>query len=221
MIVQYVGRCKYIPTLCTNKRCVKLTQIEKAIEIIQSKPIIRASDLVKENIRRDCLIVLCKRGLIERTARGIYTNTNWQFTENYSLAEVSKRIPKGNICLLSALRFHGLTTQNPSQVWMAIHYKARKPEVDIPYVKIVRFSGTALEYGLEKHEIEGVEVRIYSPAKTVADCFKYRNKIGFDVALEALRDCWHQKKATMDDFYYAAKACGMVEVMRPYLEGLI
>ena len=122
--------------------------------------------------------------------------------------------------LLSALRFHGLTTQNPFEVWMAVGIKARRPELDWPPVRIVRFSGPALEYGVEEHDIEGITVRVYNAAKTVADCFKYRNKIGLDVAIEALRDCWRKQKATADELWAAAKVCRVTNVMRPYLESL-
>jgi hypothetical protein len=110
--------------------------------------------------------------------------------------------------------------ESPFEVWMAIDRKAWLPRVDYPPLRIVRFSGKALEYGVEEHRIEKVPCRIYSPAKSVADCFKYRNKIGREVALEALRDCWNQRKATMDELWEAAKVCRMSNVMRPYLEAV-
>ena len=141
-------------------------------------------------------------------------------TEHHSLAEAAKRVPSGIICLLSALRYHQLTTQAPHEVWMAISRKARRPQVDHPPLRIVRFSGAALEYGVQKKKVEGVPLRVYSPAKTVADCFKYRNKIGLEVALEALRDCYRQRKATMDDLWEAAKVCRVARVMQPYLESI-
>jgi predicted transcriptional regulator of viral defense system len=121
---------------------------------------------------------------------------------------------------LSALRFHELTTQAPFEVWLAIDEKARLPKVDYPPIRIVRFSGKSLEFGIQEHRIEGVAVRVYSPAKTIADCFKYRNKIGLDVALEALRDCWQERRATTDELWAAAKVCRVANVMRPYMESL-
>ena len=124
------------------------------------------------------------------------------------------------VCLLSALQFHELTTQAPFEVWLAIGEKARLPKVDYPPLRVVRFSGAALEDGIEEDRIEGVMVKVYAPAKTVADCFKYRNKIGLDVALEALRDCWAKRRATMDELWQAAKTCRVANVMRPYLESI-
>jgi predicted transcriptional regulator of viral defense system len=129
-------------------------------------------------------------------------------------------VPRGIICLLSALRFHGLTTQAPFEVWIAIDVKAWHPKVDNLPLRVVRFSGEALAAGIEEHVIEQVHVRIYGAAKTVADCFKYRNKIGLDVALEALRDCWRLRRATMDELWTYAKVCRVANVMRPYLEAI-
>jgi predicted transcriptional regulator of viral defense system len=125
------------------------------------------------------------------------------------------------ICLVSALRFHGLTTQSSPVVWIAIPNKAWAPKIATPRLRLVRYSNAALKEMVEEHMIEKVVVKVYSPAKTVADCFKFRNKVGVDVALEALRDCWKQRKATMDELWAAAKVCRMVNVMRPYLESLV
>ena len=124
------------------------------------------------------------------------------------------------ICLLSALRFHGLTTQSPFEVWLAIDIKARKPRVESPPLRIVRFSRESLVYGVERHLVEGVPVRITSPAKTVADCFKYRNKIGLDAAMEALRDYRRLRKGPLDDLWRAAEVCRVTAVIRPYLEAI-
>lgn len=136
------------------------------------------------------------------------------------MAEAAKRVPHGVVCLLSALQFHELTSQAPFEVWLAIGEKARRPKVDYPPLRILRFSGAALERGIVTHAFENVTVNVYSPAKTVADCFKYRNKLGLDVALEALRDCWKKRRATMDELWQAAKICRVANVMRPYLESL-
>jgi predicted transcriptional regulator of viral defense system len=135
-------------------------------------------------------------------------------------AQASKRMPKGVVCLLSALRFHDLTRQSPCEVWLAIGEKSRLPKQENPQLRIVRFSTKALTYGVQDHRIEGVPVRVFTPAKTVADCFRYRNKIGLDVALEALRDCKRKRKATMDEICKAAKVCRVANVMRPYLESI-
>jgi predicted transcriptional regulator of viral defense system len=196
------------------------TAADKALDIIRQRGVVRPRDLAAYGIRRDCFIDLQRRGLLLRVGRGLYVATGYEATEHHTLAEASKRVPHAVVTLLSALRFHGLTTQNPFEVWMAIGIKARRPELDWPPVRIVRFSGPALEYGVEEHDIEGITVRVYSAAKTVADCFKYRNKIGLDVAIEALRDCWRRRKATADELWAAAKVCRVTNVIRPYLESL-
>jgi predicted transcriptional regulator of viral defense system len=148
--------------------------------------------------------------------RGLYVVD----TKHHTLVEAAKRVPPGVICLLSALRFHGLTTQAPHQIRIAIGHKARRPRADHPPMRIAHFSGQALSYGVEENRLEGVTVRFFGPAKTVADCFKYRNKIGLDVAREALRDCYRRRKATMDELFAAAKVCRVTRVMQPYLESL-
>jgi predicted transcriptional regulator of viral defense system len=141
-------------------------------------------------------------------------------SEHASLAEVARKHPQAIVCLLSALRFHDLTTQSPFEVWLAIPNKARAPRMDFPPLRIVRFSGAALSDGVEEHRVEGVPVRVTSVARTVADCFKYRNKIGLDVALEALRDSWQEKRVRMDELWRFATLCRVASVMRPYLESL-
>jgi predicted transcriptional regulator of viral defense system len=140
--------------------------------------------------------------------------------EHQSLLEACKRVPHGVVCLLSALRFHGLTTQAPFEVGLGIDAKARLPKVEYPPLRIVRFSGPALSEGVEEHVIRSVTVRVTSPARTVVDCFKYRHKVGLDVALEALRDCRQKRKATVDELHRVAQARRMANVMRPYLEAL-
>jgi predicted transcriptional regulator of viral defense system len=196
------------------------TQEEAILALVRKRGAIRAQDLQDEGLTRQALIRLYRRGVLHRPARGLYVLADADFTENHSLAEVAALVPNGVVCLLSALQFHELTTQQPYEVWLAIENKAWKPNVASPALRIIRFSGQALTYGVEDHAIEGVTVRVYSAAKTVADCFKCRNKIGLDVAIEALHDCWRQKAATMDELWEAAKVCRMSNVMRPYMEGM-
>jgi predicted transcriptional regulator of viral defense system len=129
-------------------------------------------------------------------------------------------VPKGVVCLLSALRYHELTTQAPFEIWLAIENKAAKPKIDYPPLRIIRFSGAALTDGIEKYVVDGVTIRVTSVEKTVADCFKYRNKIGLDVALEALREAWQAKRITSEGIWHYAKVCRVANVMRPYLESL-
>jgi predicted transcriptional regulator of viral defense system len=141
-------------------------------------------------------------------------------TELHTFAEAAKRVPRGVICLLSALRFHDIGAQDPFEIWIAIGEKDRRPRSDYPRMRVVRFSRISLEFSQETDDIEGVPTRVFSIAKTIADCFKYRNKIGLDVALEALRECLRNRKANMDDLWQAAKVCRVANVMKPYLEAL-
>lgn len=161
------------------------------------------------------------RGLLERIGRGLYSLPEAEVTEHRTLAEASKRVPHGVVCLLSALSFHGLTTQNPAEVWMAIDQKAWRPRGETPPIRIVHMSGPALRSGVESHVIEGVEVGIFSAAKTVADCFKFRNKVGLDVAIEALRDYLRREPGSVEKLWRFAKICRVAQVMRPYLEAVV
>lgn len=189
-------------------------------KIVGPEGIFRAQELERRGVSRKSLKRLSDQGVLEKLGRGLYRVAGSEITEHESLVEACKRVPQGVVCLLSALRFHDLTTQNPFQVWLAIDRKAWQPRVENPPLRILRFSGEALTLGIETHPIQGVAVRVYSPAKTVADCFKYRNKIGLDVALEALKDCVERKKDTFDNLWRFAKICRVANVMRPYLESL-
>jgi predicted transcriptional regulator of viral defense system len=193
---------------------------DQILEMLRDAGVLRPRDLQSLGISGEYLNKLHAEGILDRPSRGIYVLADAEPTENRSLAEACKQVPRGVVCLLSALRFHDLTTQSPFEVWMAIGEKARLPKVDYPPLRIVRFSERSLRFGVADVEIEGVAAKVYNPAKTVVDCFKYRNKIGLDVALEALRDCWDKKKSTMDDLWEAAKVCRMTNVMRPYMESL-
>ena len=191
---------------------------QRILEIVEQEGVLRPRDLDAHGIPRIYLGRLCERGLLQRTGRGLYVLPNADVSEHHTLAEACKRVPHGMVCLLSALRFHGLTTQSPHEVWLAIGSKTWRPQVDYPPLRFVRFSARTLEAGVEEHSIEGVLIRVYNPAKTVADCFKYRNKIGVDVALEALRDCRRQRICTNDELWHYAKLCRVANVMRPYME---
>jgi predicted transcriptional regulator of viral defense system len=197
-----------------------MTKMQQILEIAHDVGVIRAKDAEAKGIHRDYLKRLEQQGLLIRSARGIYTSTLAEITKSHSLLEAVKRVPHGVICLLSALSFYELTTQAPFEVWLAIPQKARAPKEDILPLRIVYMSGKALESGIEEYEIEGVRVPVYSPAKTVVDCFKFRNKIGLDVALEALRECLKERRCTIDEIWHYAKICRMQNVMRPYLESL-
>jgi predicted transcriptional regulator of viral defense system len=159
-------------------------------------------------------------GQLQQVARGLYAPAGFEATEHHSLAAAAALVPQGVICLLSALQFHGVGTQAPFEVWIAIGTKARKPTITDPPLRIVRFSDRALHEGVEARTIEGVPVRVTTAARTVADCFKYRNKIGLDVALEALRE-YRRARRSMDDLARAARVVRVANVMRPYLEAVL
>jgi predicted transcriptional regulator of viral defense system len=196
------------------------TKKDRILELIHKTGMLRPRDLEAVGISGVYLNKLFGEGLLQRPGRGLYTAVDAELSEHRTIAEVGKRVPQGVVCLLSALQYHHLTTQAPFEVWLAIAEKARLPKIEYPPLRVVRFSGPSLSFGIEEHEVDGVRVRVYSPAKTVADCFKYRNKIGLDVAIEALRDCLRQRKATRDELWSAAKVCRMSNVMRPYLEAV-
>ena len=194
--------------------------IERAMQYVRRKGIVRPRDLEALGIPREYLLRLYRQGKLSRTGRGIYTLPDAAVTERHSYAEVAKRVPEAVLCLLSALAFHELTTQSPAAVWIALGKGARKPAILSPSLRVVRLTEPSLSEGVEKHTVEGVSVRVYSAAKTVADCFKFRNKIGLDIAIEGLKDCLRQKKATINDIHRYAKICRVSNVIRPYMEAL-
>ena len=169
---------------------------------------------------RWALYELVQEGVVVRNGRGVYALANAAISANHSYAEAIKRVPKGIICLLSALRFHGLTTQNPAEVWVAIPHGSWTPKGDGLQLRIVLFTGKALTTGVEAHRVEGVPVRVTNVARTIADCFKFRNKIGTEVAVEALHDAWRKKQFKMDDLWAYAKTLRMTRVIMPYMETL-
>ncbi len=189
----------------------------------------RARDLEALGVPRVYLRRLVDKGLLERVERGLYVHAEAQVTELHSIAEVMKRIPKGIVCLLSALQLHGLSTEAPHAVWVMIDRHARAPRLASPTIEFVRASGLALSHGVELKTIEGVSVQLTSPAKSVTDCFRYRRHVGLEVALTALRDYLRRANGpakrrgefTLDALAAAATATGTTNLMRPYLEALV
>lgn len=196
------------------------TSPQAILELARKRGLIRPRDLEPLGLPRVSLTRLVRQGALTRVGRGLYALPDRSISEHATLAEVARKHPRAIVCLLSALRFHDLTTQSPFQVWLAIPNKARTPRIDYPPLRIVRFSDPLLIEGVEEHTIDGVPVRIAGIARTVADCFKYRNKIGLDVALEALREVWKGRRVSMDELWQSAKLCRVTNVMRPYLESL-
>jgi predicted transcriptional regulator of viral defense system len=187
-------------------------------KLARSTGVFQVRDAVAAGAHPEAVRRLWKAGELKRIGRGLYELDGYDVTEHHSLVEVTRRVPHGVVCLLSALRFHNLTTQLPFEVWIAIDPKARLPRPEGVKLRVVRFSGPALTEGVESHEIEGTTVRVYSAAKTVADCFKYRNKFGLDVAMEALREGWRERRFTVDELMRFARVCRVERVMRPYVE---
>jgi predicted transcriptional regulator of viral defense system len=189
--------------------------------LVRQRGIVRAREVVREGVHTQHLTSMVREGRLERVGRGRYRLPGSPVTEHHGLVLAAATVPRGVICLISAVAFHGLGTQLPAHVWIAIDRRARRPTAAYPPLRVVRFSGRALSSGIETHKLEGQAVRIYGVAKTLADCFKYRNKIGLDIALEALHDAWRKRRVSIDDINRFARVCRVERIMRPYLEGLV
>ena len=192
----------------------------KIIDLARTHGIIRPRDLIPLGFSRTALTRLVQRGELALIGRGLYAPPDRTVSAHGTLAEVARKYPQAVVCLLSALQFHNLTTQSPFEVWLAIPNKARAPRIEYPPLRTVRFSGVALTEGVQEHLVDRVPVRVTNVAKTVADCFKYRNKIGLDVALEALHASWKEKRFNMDELWHFAAVCRVANIMRPYMESL-
>jgi predicted transcriptional regulator of viral defense system len=196
------------------------THTQRVLDLLGQKGMLRPSDLDAIGTHRVVLTRMTAKGLLEKVGRGIYRLPESQPSEHESLSSIATKVPQAVFCLLSALQFHALTTQLPRQVWIAMPRGSHTPKIDYPPVRMVQFAGSAYSEGIELFERDQVKLRVYGVAKTVADCFKYRNKIGLDVALEALKDARAQNKASIDEIWRYAKICRVSNVMRPYLEAI-
>jgi len=194
---------------------------QQVIDLVRGQSVIRPRDLKEHGLPKDYLYVLAQEGVIEHIGRGLYQWPNKDLGRHHSLVEISKLAPKAVVALLSALNYHNMTAQNPHQIWLAIDRKAWRPEISYPPVRFVTMSAESLHSGVVTHSIEGVSIKVFNPAKTVVDCFKYRGKVGLDVALEALREGWSARKFTIDELQNYAKICRVQNVMQPYLESLV
>ncbi len=191
-----------------------------ALALANEKGLVRARELALIGAAGGTLQQLLQTGNLVRVGRGVYAPANRTHTELDDLGPIAIKYPSLVFCLLTALQLHGLTTQSPHEVWVAVGQKARAPKIEYPPLHVVRMSD--VDYGVVTLAVGGVvHIPVTNVAKTIADCFKFRNKIGLDVALEALRDAWQQKKVTMDELWRAAEHCRVANVMRPYLESLV
>ena len=203
-----------------TRKTVQRSAEHPILSLARSQGVMRTQDVSAAGQSRVALAKLVSAGSLAKLGRGLYALPGRQFSEHGTLAEVAARSAQGVVCLISALRFHDLTTQQSAQVWLAIPHKAHAPKLDYPPLRIVHMSGAAMTDGVETVQIDGVSVRVFGVAKTIADCFKFRNKIGLDVALEALEEAWAAQRASMDEFWHYAQICRVANVMRPYMETL-
>ena len=193
---------------------------DPALQLIRAKGIARGCELAQLGLTGKKLQLALNNGKVVRLSRGLYALPDRDLTEHDQLAQLAIKHPRLVFCLLTALQIHGITTQTPHEVWVAISPNARAPQVEYPPLRVVRFSDPHI--GVEQIALDDViHIPVTSAAKTIADCFKFRNKIGLDIALEALREAWGQKKVTMDQLWESAQICRVTNVIRPYLESLV
>ena len=201
-------------------RATKSTHEKLLMRLVRSRKLLRARDLAEQGLPTITLTRLVQAGKLDRVARGLYALPHAAMSEHRSLAEVALRVPRGVVCLLSALQFHEIGTQAPFEVWLAIPNRDTPPRIEYPPIRIVRMSDDALTDGVQRKRIDGVEVPIFNPARTVVDCFKFRNKIGLDVAIEALREGWRERRFSVDELWHHATLQRVANVMRPYIEAI-
>jgi len=192
----------------------------RALDLLKSRGMLRLKDFVAEGIGPETLARLVRETAVVRPARGLYQLRDAHVEAAHALAAAAVPVPTGIVCLTSALQFHELTLQMPSAVWMAIERTAWRPKIDYPSIRFVRFTGAALTDGVVRHRIEGVEVPITAPARTIVDCFRYRAKVGLDVAMEGLREGLRRRRCTPDDLWRYARKARVWSVMRPYVEAM-
>ena len=196
------------------------TQTQRVLELARQRGLLRSRDLQAVDAPRVMLTRMTASGQLEKVGRGLYRLPQTQMSEDESLTAIAIKVPQAVFCLLTALQFHGLTTQLPRQVWLAMPRGSHAPRIDYPPIRMVQYSGQSYSQGIEVFERDQVLLRVYSVAKTVVDCFKHRSAIGLDVALEALREARAGQRASADELWRFAKICRVANVMRPYLEAI-
>ena len=198
-----------------------MTKTDQVLEVAKRKGVVRARDLKEKGLPPRYLSRLADRGKLKREGRGLYRHPEAPLTEHHSLALTTARYPDATICLLSALQFHELTTQMPRRVWVAREKGDWSPKASPTNLEVVHMSGPSFTEGKRAHEVEGISVQVFGPAKTVADCFKFREKVGLGVAIEALRDYVRSKKGPVEELYRFAEVCRVRSVVRPYIEATV
>jgi predicted transcriptional regulator of viral defense system len=197
------------------------TQSTRILDLAQSQRLLSAADVRAQGWSPQLLIKLEQSGKLQRVTRGLYGLPDNPLTEHQSLIEVCRRVPKAIVCLLSALQFHGIGTQAPFEVWIALPEGTQSPALTYPPLRIARLRGEAYSEGMETVVEQGSTIRVYSVAKTITDCFKFRHKIGLDVAMEALKDAWQQRRLNIDEVMHFANVNRVAQVMQPYLEAVV
>ena len=198
-----------------------MNQVERVLRLVKRKGIVRRRDVEGAGLPGNYLGRLVRDGRLQKLRRGLYSLPEPPFDENLSLAEVAKQVPQAVVCLISALRFHGLTTQVPHEIWIALPKGAWRPGSDLPHLNLTFVSGPAYSFGVRTFKTFGGSLKVTTPAKTVADCFKFRAKVGLDVALEALKEAWRARKVTMEELLEAARVCRVARVITPYIEAIV
>ncbi len=197
------------------------SQRDVAVRLLGARGIMRLSELKAAGVHYQTLARMAEDGAVLRVGRGLYQLPEAQYGLAHSLAEVAKAIPNGVICLISALQYHELTLQMPPHVWVAIGRKNRMPRIAYPPVRAIRFGEAAMSVGIEHHLVDKVETRIFDPAKTIVDCFRYRKEVGIDIALEGLRNGVRKRKAHPDRIAAYARSLHIWSVLKPYLDATL
>jgi predicted transcriptional regulator of viral defense system len=198
-----------------------MRQTEQILQLATQRRMLRAADVREHGWSPQLLLSLHQAGKLQRVSRGLYSLPNTEISEHQVLMEVCQRVPKAVVCLLSALHFHEVGTQIPHEVWIALPEGRQAPTLDYPPLRIARLRGTAYTEGIQTVIAHGAPIRVYGVAKTVTDCFKFRNKIGLDVAIEALKDAWRGRKVTIAELTHFARINRVENIMRPYLEVVV
>jgi predicted transcriptional regulator of viral defense system len=201
-----------------SARCA---QRVRALDLLTTRGMLRLKDFAAEGIGPETLARLVREEAVVRPTRGLYQLSGLSVEADHKLAEAAILVPKGVVCLTSALNFHGLTLQTPSTMWMAIDRTAWRPRIEYPRIRFVRFAGSALTDGVVRHRIEGIAVPITEPARTIIDCFRYRAKVGIDVATEGLREGLHRHRCRLDELWGYARTARVWSVMHPYVEAMV
>lgn len=198
------------------------TDSARLLAMARKRPVLRSRDVAAQGIHTGTLTRLARAGTLERVGPGRYRLAQAaRATEHHDLVVATTSVPKSVVCLTSALQFHGIGTQLPAEVWLAVPRGTRVPRLSVPPLRVVRVAPEVFDLGVEEHRVEGQTVRVYGVARTIADCFRFRNTVGLDVALEALAEAWRAKRLNQDELHRIATRLRVQRVMQPYLEAIV